>query len=454
MVKEFKAEVTRLKKQKKPDFNRDNIQTTCRVDVAPSYLKQFSNILNWKDHPERQMEYLADSIMNNVGWAGAALFCANTERLLNGHGRVKMGCDNKLQSMPCDIGWYTKDQGDEILASLDPSGQMASIDGNALKSLSESVISNRMKSKKSPFLSMLRDVHGHAKSVAEDKKKKIGIQKSRRSLNAIIGGKTKVSANNKETGTDNDVLYDRVVREDLIFPSKSNSFGIPDLLESKLYDNLDLLPVNTYDKSGNSLQHDHYYCHGSRPFDSQHHLKPEGGFLGFYCEDKYFEKYYREPARWLNALHDEKWYALIEPDYSTYWDWPLAKRIWSVYRSRWVCRFWQEHGIPVIPILRRTEDIEQDQWLYSSLPEKTPVAAMQLRMGGKKNTSNPKYWNGVGAVLDYAVNNLGLEHVLFHSEESYLKYVLGKIPNGLKYTFVTPYITKRRDIINARKRNK
>ena len=54
-------------------------------------------------------------------------------------------------------------------------------------------------------------------------------------------------------------------------------------------------------------------------------------------------------------------------------------------RSRWCARYWQQLGMFIIPCIRRTNDIERDKWIYSSLPEETPVGAMQLRMGNAKN---------------------------------------------------------------------
>lgn len=455
MVKQFQKEVARLKKQNKPDYNSDRIQVTTKVEVNPEFLLKHSNLLNWKEHPKRQLDYLADMIKNEVGWAGSALFCANTDRMLDGHGRAIMACKEQLSSMPVEIGWYTKEQGDEILASLDTSNQMSSVDGNALKSLTESIIEKKKKKKgKKPSLSMFADVHGYAKRVSEERKDKIGIHKSRRSLSRIISGKNEAKTDNRESGTDYQELYDKEVRHDLIFPSTTNTFGIPDLVESKLYTDVDLLPNFTYDKSGKSLLSDSFYCQGSRPFDSSNHLKPIGGFLGMYCEDGTMQKYYREPVKWMCSLQDERWHAVFEPDYSTYWEWPFAQRLWSVFRSRWCCRFWQEHGIRTIPILRRTNNFDKDVWMFYSLPDNTPIAAMQLRMGGKKNTSNPDYWSNIGQVLEFMFQEKGLKHVLFHCKPDYLKYVMGKIPDGLKYSFVTPYMDKRRELLEGRKKNK
>jgi hypothetical protein len=38
-----------------------------------------------------------------------------------------------------------------------------------------------------------------------------------------------------------------------------------------------------------------------------------------------------------------------DPDFSLYPDWPIAAQLWNTYRSRWLGRYWQQGGLPVIP---------------------------------------------------------------------------------------------------------
>jgi len=44
------------------------------------------NPANWRQHPESQTKALAGAI-NEVGWAGAALYNERTKRLIDGHAR-------------------------------------------------------------------------------------------------------------------------------------------------------------------------------------------------------------------------------------------------------------------------------------------------------------------------------------------------------------------------------
>lgn len=202
---------------------------------------------------------------------------------------------------------------------------------------------------------------------------------------------------------------------------------------------MDNLPIDTFIRNNRALRADQFYCVSARPFDSENHMKPIGGFLGFFTEDEKFEKYYTNPAKWLERLVDEQWHAIIEPDFSTYWDWPFALRLWSIYRARWCCRYWQKMGINVIPMLRRSRDVEADAWLYNSLPREVPVMAMQIRMGGTTVQKDPEYWKAIEASIKAAKEHNNVKMILFYGRPSLEKYVIGLLPKGVKYRMVTPF---------------
>lgn len=409
-------------------------------------LTKYVNKLNWKEHTKRQKDYMGDSIQD-AGWAKNTIFCANTDRVIDGHGRIKVSLEKNYTTMPVDVGWWTKEQGDILLATLDPLSQMANVDANALQSLTLSNIKALTAKKKN--VGAMKDVNSFAAQIISGKKDKLGIRASKRSASAIINKSKTTTRDKRETTTDNDDLYDTALRSDVTFPATRNEYGLPDLLQSKLYNPAEL-PASTFARCGNSLRDDMFYCQGSRPFDSGKHLKPIGGVLGFYCEDSRIDGLYRNGTHWAEKLVGEQWFGILEPDFSTYWDWPFAKRLWSVYRSRWCARYWQQLGMSVLPILRRTNDLERDKWMYSSLPGGIHTAAMQLRMGGKKNRSREEYWNGVGAVLEYMVSEHSLKRVMFYGGETLEKYVAGFTPKGLEYTMVEPFVDARRRMMNER----
>ena len=323
---------------------------------------------------------------------------------------------------------------------------MSSVDGNALTSLTESVLKNALDKRNVVITKSMTDIHAHAKRIAEGNKKRLEIYHSKKSPRAIVNERSKEKRDQRETISDQDSIYHTELRTGIVFPS-DNEFGIPNLLPAKLYSESSRLPVDTFAKANRTLMDDFYYCESSRPFDGQNHRKPIGGYLGFYCEDSLIDKYYVKPDVNAEKLVEEQWFAIFEPDFSTYFDWPMAVRLWSVYRSRWCCRYWQELGIDVIPIIRRTNDVKRDApWLYNSLPEKLTVAAMQLRMGGKKNVNDPMYWNAISSALHHVKDRTELTTIMFHGNPKFEKYIIGKVPDGVTYQFITPFIDRRREL--------
>ena len=430
--------------------NDDGIHVCIDVEADPKELEGKENPLNWKYHPTRQLDYISASIEED-GWIGKPTYCANTDRLLDGHGRLKRALERDYKSIPVQVGFWNKEQGDLILAKYDNMGRMASVDANALSSLTEAAL-KKVKGKKKmekgdmPKLGLLKDVHSYAQSIIERKTDKINIRHSKRSVKDIIDNITGTDKDHRVTGTDNEEMYDLYLREDIIFPCKGNQFGIPDLLESKIYTDQTDLPTDTFARKNKTLRENWFYCQGSRPFDSERHIKPVGGFLGFFTEDKCFERCYNDSSNYAEQLLHEKWTAIVEPDYSTYWDWPFAKRLWSVYRARWCCRYWQQMGMNIIPMIRRTNDLERDKWLYTSLPRKMPIGMMQVRMYGKITVHDKQYWRNLGASLEFCQEHNGLEFVLLYGNNSFEKYILGRLPSGMKYRFVVPYINRKLNV--------
>jgi hypothetical protein len=71
--------------------------------------------------------------------------------------------------------------------------------------------------------------------------------------------------------------------------------------------------------------------------------------LHFFLEDYRFEIVWNEPIRGVNAVKRDCIWAACSPDFSLWSDQPLTLHLWNTYRSRWVARFWQQHGVIIIP---------------------------------------------------------------------------------------------------------
>jgi hypothetical protein len=79
------------------------------------------NPLNWREHPPEQ-EAAMQGVLDEVGWAGAALYNELTGHLIDGHLRKKL---KGVKKIPVLIGKWTLEQEAKILATLDPLSAMA-----------------------------------------------------------------------------------------------------------------------------------------------------------------------------------------------------------------------------------------------------------------------------------------------------------------------------------------
>ena len=69
----------------------------------------------------------------------------------------------------------------------------------------------------------------------------------------------------------------------------------------------------------------------------------------FFIDDEKFECSWNSPKKTLEALKNEKIWAVCSPDYSMYADMPEAVQIHQIYRNRLIGAYWAKNGIRVIP---------------------------------------------------------------------------------------------------------
>jgi hypothetical protein len=92
------------------------------------------NPLNWRRHSPEQLSALAGSIAE-VGWAGACLLNSRSNKLIDGHARLKLALDQGAGQIPVLVGSWTEEQERLILATLDPIADMATADPGKLAAL-------------------------------------------------------------------------------------------------------------------------------------------------------------------------------------------------------------------------------------------------------------------------------------------------------------------------------
>ena len=84
------------------------------------------------------------------------------------------------------------------------------------------------------------------------------------------------------------------------------------------------------------------------PYNERFKYKRDRSKAGihFFIDDNFFEQVWRNPYSDLDILREYQ--CVIMPDFSTYYDMPIAMKIWNVYRMRTIAQIWQDEGLEVI----------------------------------------------------------------------------------------------------------
>jgi len=257
----------------------------------------------------------------------------------------------------------------------------------------------------------------------------------------------------------------QILDDQIQFPS-SNPWGIPDL-DPTFLANPDMAPQLTYSRVSESVTERSYYCFSSRPYDLRDELGVKGGTLGFFTEDWRFEKAFSNipafNAEWIDGFD---WTCLVQPDYSTYSDYPFPLRLFNLYKSRWVARYWQSLGNYVIPCLQSVfmpslqdtishidpemnqEDLDEvDNSIFDigllTLPNPCPVVAVQCRTIKHHGGSFKEFAKWLSHRIEY----LNPQVVVIYGGADHQSKFLGFLPqetSDLKYVLLPSYTQERR----------
>ncbi len=170
--------------------------------------------------------------------------------------------------------------------------------------------------------------------------------------------------------------------------------------------------------------------------------------LGYYTDDDRFEQVWTNSVKYLEKVKKHNIKNMITPNFSAFDDFPFAVKIWQLYRSRWVARYWQEAGINIIPDIWMTSLEEKQSIVYEGLPEKIPVAAVQIRTNTKSKDILKSYIQRLKTYLE----NVNVEClVIYTSNKNYdlIKNVVPKIHKGnIKY--VTSFMDRSKGNVTNR----
>lgn len=102
---------------------------------------------------------------------------------------------------------------------------------------------------------------------------------------------------------------------------------------------------------------------------------PEDKVLHFFLDDYQFVRVWREPDKYLPYL--QRFRYVIAPDFSLYTDHPKAVQIFNHYRKHWLARYWQDHGVNVIPCICWS-DRSSFEWCFDGEPKNATVCVSTI----------------------------------------------------------------------------
>lgn len=93
--------------------------------VDPEQL--LANTYNWRVHGTEQQEAIT-GVLDSIGWVGAVLVNHRTGRMIDGHMRVRLAIRKNEPLVPVLFVDLSENEEMQVLATLDPIGNMATTD--------------------------------------------------------------------------------------------------------------------------------------------------------------------------------------------------------------------------------------------------------------------------------------------------------------------------------------
>lgn len=126
--------------------------------------------------------------------------------------------------------------------------------------------------------------------------------------------------------------------------------------------------------------------------------------ISFYTHDEYFDNWWHFPEKFASKVLNSGIKHIVAPNYSQWAEEPHVQNLWSLHRSRWLARYFQEVGLKVVPDINWPYGDEQflEKHVLGTLPKKLPLIAMQMQTYDSKVTDPAvlkKTWQMVFDIL-------------------------------------------------------
>jgi hypothetical protein len=187
---------------------------------------------------------------------------------------------------------------------------------------------------------------------------------------------------------------------------------------------------------------------GGAMTDSEHTLfiwrtgspsKARGMVLGFYVDDSRLACLWSRPAHYADLFLTHGIRAVTEPDFSLWSDAPLVEQLWNTYRTRWLGRYWQDHGIAVLPSLSWAAE-RSFEFCFSGIPMGAPIVAVECRTPGGCDADRRAFLAG----LSEGVKQTKPQSVLIYGGKEHDYWLHDRLPEGPRYHLINSWTTERR----------
>lgn len=132
---------------------------------------------------------------------------------------------------------------------------------------------------------------------------------------------------------------------------------------------------------------------------------PENAGVHFFLDDYQFERFWRQPQRYLDAL--AKCPLVLGPDFSLYTDFPAPIQHWNHYRNQLLTAWLQHNGVCTIPTASWSDE-DSFRWCFDGISKDGAVAVSTVGCLVHKDALQgllrdlPKGWKDPYAKLDKA----------------------------------------------------
>lgn len=112
-------------------------------------------------------------------------------------------------------------------------------------------------------------------------------------------------------------------------------------------------------------------CNTWSDFDTVRTHTGQADGLHFYISDYKFNCIWENPKKYIGTLSRFKY--VIQPDFSLYYDFPVALQIFNKYRNHWIYAYYCAHGVQMIPNISVSVP-ECWDWSFLGYPRGSVVA--------------------------------------------------------------------------------